>query len=75
MTMILEQFNAVKQALEKAGFAPSFAEINMIASNEVNLDAEVSEKMVKLIDMLEDLDDVQDVYTNAALAQEVLDSK
>lgn len=70
-----EKFNAVKQALEKAGLTPSFAEINMIASNEVDLDAEFSEKMVKLIDMLEDLDDVQDVYTNAALAQEVLDSK
>lgn len=68
-----EQFNIVSQALEKAGFKPSFAEVAMIASTEVDLDAEMSEKVVKLIDMLEDLDDVQDVYTNAALAQEVMD--
>lgn len=71
----LETFIHVKNALDKAGFKPSFAEISMIASNEVNLDAEMSEKVVKLIDMLEDLDDVQDVYTNAALAEEVMDQK
>jgi YebC/PmpR family DNA-binding regulatory protein len=67
-----ESFNQVKQALEAAGFKPSLAEINMIASNEVDLDAETSQKVIKLIDMLEDLDDVQDVYTNAVLAEEVM---
>lgn len=44
----------------------------MVASTEVSLDAEQSEKLVKMIDALEDLDDVQSVYSNAQLAGEVL---
>lgn len=67
-----ENFNNVKDALDKAGFKPSMAEITMVASLQVSLDAETSEKVVKLIDVLEDLDDVQSVYTNAELAEEVM---
>lgn len=67
-----ETFTAVKESLEKAGFKVGMAEITMVASLEVNLDAESSEKVVKLVDMLEDLDDVQAVYTNAAFAEEML---
>jgi transcriptional/translational regulatory protein YebC/TACO1 len=67
-----ENFNSVKDALEKAGFTLSVAEVAMVASTQVNLDAELSERVLKLIDVLEDLDDVQSVYTNAELAEEVL---
>ena len=35
------------------------------------LDAEQSEKNIKLTDVLEDLDDVQEVFTNAELDQSV----
>ena len=44
----------------------------MLASTQVALDAESSEKVIKLVDMLEDLDDVQAVYTNADFAEEML---
>lgn len=67
-----ENFNSVKDALEKSGFKLSVAEVAMVASTQVNLDAELSERVLKLIDVLEDLDDVQSVYTNAELAEEVL---
>jgi YebC/PmpR family DNA-binding regulatory protein len=67
-----ENFNVVKDALEKANCKLSVAEISMVASTEISLDAEHSEKLVKLIDALEDLDDVQSVYSNAQLAEEVL---
>lgn len=68
----LENFNITKEALEKANFKLSVAEISMVASTEVLLDPETSERVIKLIDVLEDLDDVQSVYTNAELAEEVL---
>lgn len=64
----LETFASVKSLLEKAGCKLSVAELNKVASNEVSLDAETSERVMKLIDMLEDLDDVQSVYTNAGFA-------
>lgn len=70
-----ENFNNVKDALEKAGFKLSVAEISMVASLNVSLDADLSERVLKLIDVLEDLDDVQSVYTNAELADEVMTQK
>lgn len=70
-----ETFTTVKEALEKGGFKLSVAEISMVASTEVSLDAELSERVLKLIDVLEDLDDVQSVYTNAELAEEVMTQK
>jgi YebC/PmpR family DNA-binding regulatory protein len=60
-------FEAVKKAMESAGFLPEAAEITMNASVEVDLDTEQSETMAALIDRLEDLDDVQEVYHNALL--------
>lgn len=65
-------FNQVKEALEQAKCKLSVAEISMVASTEVSLDTDDSDRLVKLIDALEDLDDVQSVYTNAELAEEVL---
>lgn len=58
-------FEAVKNALEAAGFTPEVAEITMEASTEVELNADQADKMSGLIDRLEDLDDVQNVYSNA----------
>ena len=41
------------------------AEVVQRAANEVSLEQEDAEKVMRLIDALEDLDDVQDVFTNA----------
>ncbi|GAB2459624.1 MAG: YebC/PmpR family DNA-binding transcriptional regulator [Comamonas sp.] len=60
-------FEAVKNALEAAGFQPEIAEVTMRAENTIELDEESAAKMQKLLDVLEDLDDVQEVYHNAAL--------
>lgn len=62
-----QDFAAVKQALEKAGLAPAFAEITYKPTNEVELSGEEAAKMQKLLDALEALDDVQEVYTTAVL--------
>ena len=60
-------FEAVKNALEAAGFQPELAEVTMRAENTIELAGEDAERMQKLIDVLEDLDDVQNVYHNGAL--------
>ncbi len=60
-------YEAVKQALEAAGFKPEVAGITMRAENTIELSDEDCARMQKLLDALEDLDDTQDIYHNAAL--------
>ena len=60
-------FEAVRDALQAAGFTPDMAEVTMRAENTIELTGEDAERMQKLLDILEDLDDVQDVYHNADL--------
>ncbi|MEP1593220.1 MAG: YebC/PmpR family DNA-binding transcriptional regulator, partial [Halieaceae bacterium] len=69
-----EDLAAVRQALEDAGLTPEQAEVTMIASTTVPVDAEGAEKIMGLVDALEDLDDVQNVYTNVDIPDEVLAS-
>ncbi|MDR0479967.1 MAG: YebC/PmpR family DNA-binding transcriptional regulator [Burkholderiaceae bacterium] len=61
------QFEAVRDALQAAGFAPEVAEVTLRAENTIDLSGEDAERMQKLLDMLEDLDDVQEVYHNASI--------
>lgn len=67
-----EDFIAVKDAMETAGFAPEEAEIIEKAANLVDVAFDDAEKIMRLIDTLEDLDDVQDVHTNADFSDEVM---
>jgi YebC/PmpR family DNA-binding regulatory protein len=60
-------FEAVKQALEVAGFIPELAEVTMRPENTVELTGEDAERMQKLLDVLEDLDDVQEIFHNAGV--------
>jgi len=62
-------FEAVKAALEKAGFVAAVAEVTMRPENFVPLADEDAARMQKLLDILEDLDDVQAVYHNAELPE------
>lgn len=68
-----DQFEEVKEALEKQGFQLDNAEVTMIPQTTTELDEEEAQKMLKLIDMLEDNDDVQDVYHNFDLTDEQLE--
>jgi len=61
------QFEAVRDALQAAGFAPEVAEVTLRAENTIDLTGEDAERMQKLLDVLEDLDDVQEVYHNASM--------
>ena len=63
-------FMAVKDALEKAGFKPEFAEVAMKPLTEIEFTGEDAVKMQKLLDALESLDDDQDVYSNALIEEQ-----
>ena len=62
-----ESFSAVKQAMDAAGLAPDLAEVTMRADNDIAVDGETAQQVVKLLRWLEDMDDVQSVYSNAEL--------
>ncbi|SPP31160.1 putative transcriptional regulatory protein YebC [Arsenophonus endosymbiont of Aleurodicus floccissimus] len=68
---MLESFGDVKDALDAASFKAEAAEVTMIPSTRVNLDADTAPKLLRLIDMLEDSDDVQEVYHNGEISDEV----
>ncbi len=69
-----EDFLTVKDAMVKAGLEFANAEVTMVPSTTVSLDKDDAEKTLALVDMLEDLDDVQNVYTNADIPDEVMES-
>jgi YebC/PmpR family DNA-binding regulatory protein len=60
-------FEAVKDAMEKAGLKPEVAEVTMRPENTIELTGEDAARMQRLLDVLEDLDDVQNVFHNAAI--------
>ena len=60
-------FEAVRNALVAAGFAPAVAGVTMRAENMVELRGDDALRMQKLLDIIEELDDVQEVYHNAQL--------
>jgi YebC/PmpR family DNA-binding regulatory protein len=69
-----EDFTDVKDAMVAAGFEPANAEVTFEASTKTELDQDGAETLMKMIDALEDLDDVQEVYSNADIADEILES-
>lgn len=66
-----EDYFEVKDTIVQAELTPVNAEITMLPSTTVPLDAEHAEKVMALVEVLEYLDDVQNVYTNADIPEEV----
>ncbi|MEO7056003.1 MAG: YebC/PmpR family DNA-binding transcriptional regulator [Caldimonas sp.] len=62
-------FEAVKAALEKAGFIADHGEVTMRAENTVALTGDDGVRMQKLIDVIEDLDDTQAIFHNAEISE------
>ena len=63
-------FSAVREALESAGYSFLSAENEMIPSNTVDVsDDETVAKIEKMLEMFDDNDDVQEVFHNAILPE------
>jgi YebC/PmpR family DNA-binding regulatory protein len=75
VTTAFEDFSKVKRALEARNLKPEQAEITLIpVTNVVVDDKNLAEKFMKLVDLLEELEDVQSVYSNADIAEALLES-
>ena len=59
-----DDFNAVNDAVVKAGIEPEVAEIENIPQNYIKLEGNDAKQMLKLMESLEDHDDVQKVSAN-----------
>jgi YebC/PmpR family DNA-binding regulatory protein len=59
-----ENYEAVDEAIKKAGIEPQASEISMIPQNYIKLEGEDARKMLKLYEAIDDNDDVQKVYAN-----------
>ena len=64
-------FEAIKEAIDKASIPYIDAEVTMLPQNTTDLTGKEAEQMVRLMEMLEDCDDVQKVYTNADIPEEM----
>ncbi len=59
-----DDFNAVSEALDEAGYKSERAEIAMIPEATVSLDDETTAKALRLIEKIDDNEDVKSVSTN-----------
>jgi YebC/PmpR family DNA-binding regulatory protein len=60
----IENFEAVKGALQSAGVNMESAQLTMITQTDVRLENKQAEQMLRLMDALEDHEDVGNVYAN-----------
>jgi YebC/PmpR family DNA-binding regulatory protein len=69
-----DDFQWVREFLQRRHIAFETAEISMIPKNLTQLDEQETMKAMRLIEALEELDDVQQVYSNLAISDEVMTS-
>jgi YebC/PmpR family DNA-binding regulatory protein len=69
-----ENFEPVRQALEKAGITTVEAKLGMIPQNYISLDESKSKSVMKLLENLDDHDDVQNVWSNFDIPAEMMET-
>ncbi|MBT4804279.1 MAG: YebC/PmpR family DNA-binding transcriptional regulator [Legionellales bacterium] len=69
----IDTYVAVKNSIESAGFTIEASDTIWEAATKIELDLETAQKVMKIVSVLEDLDDVQNVYTNADIADDILE--
>ena len=63
------EFNQIVDILKEKNIEYINAEMSLRAETLINLDQEMSEKVLNIMEYMDDLDDVQEVHTNAELAE------
>jgi YebC/PmpR family DNA-binding regulatory protein len=66
-------YEAVLEAIKKAGITPSSASVAMIPQNYIKLEGNNATTMIRLVEALEDHDDVQHVHSNFDIDQKLLE--
>jgi YebC/PmpR family DNA-binding regulatory protein len=65
------QFNAVQEALTKAGLKLDVAELSQVGKVPMEVDKETGAKVMRLMEALDDHDDVQNVYSSLNITEEM----
>ena len=68
-----ENFQEVKEAIEKENIEYNLAEITMLPQNMVKIEGKDAERTLRLVEALEEHDDVQHVYANFDVPDEMLE--
>ena len=66
-------FEAVVEAVRKAGIEPASASVAMIPQNYIKLEGQQASTMIRLMEALEEHDDVQNVHANFDIDQKLLE--
>ena len=66
-------YEAVLEAVKKAGLEPASASVAMIPQNYIKLEGLAAHQMIRLIEALEEHDDVQSVHSNFDIDQRLLE--
>jgi YebC/PmpR family DNA-binding regulatory protein len=66
-------YEAVLEAVKKAGIEPASASVAMIPQNYIKLEGSAATTMIRLMEALEDQDDVQNVHSNFDIDQKMLE--
>jgi YebC/PmpR family DNA-binding regulatory protein len=68
-----EEFNSVREEIEKKVKDLTFAGLIWIPLNKINLEKETFTKLVNFLEQIEDDDDVQNVFTNFEVDEKLLE--
>jgi YebC/PmpR family DNA-binding regulatory protein len=74
ITTSLQNFEAVKKALEEKEIPVALAELTMHPQSTVRLEGKDAVKMIRLMEFLEDHDDIQNVYANFDIDDSVMEN-
>jgi YebC/PmpR family DNA-binding regulatory protein len=66
-------YEAVLEAVKKAGIEPASASVTMIPQNYIKLEGAAANTMIRLMEALEENDDVQNVHANFDIDQKLLE--
>ena len=69
-----QHYEAVLEAVKKAGIQPTLSEISMVPQNYIKLEGAAAAQMIRLVEALEEYDDVQHVYSNFDIDQKQLEA-
>jgi YebC/PmpR family DNA-binding regulatory protein len=69
-----QAFEAVREAIKKAGIEPDEAEVKKLADNTVPLEGAKAQQHLKLIEFLDDHEDVQNVWDNSDISEKEMEA-
>ena len=66
-------YEAVLEAVKKAGITPTSSSVTMVPQNYIKLEGQAASTMIRLLEALEDSDDVQYVHANFDIDEKLME--